>query len=150
MRMNTTLLWNSVQQVFTKRLAFSPVFTKRKLSKCEGSFLKKYYPQTDAFSLMESGRCRQGQVPQIIPTVHSSALLNALFLYPYSHLDFLRLCGHHTERMSIVQVPPFTDEGAQAASLTLSHGCLVPTCLSYRLGKGKKWTTKEVETQIGG
>lgn len=49
-------------------------------------------------------------------SVSSSALLNALFLYPSVISDFLSCVDIILEGMSIVQIPPFTDEGAQASS----------------------------------
>lgn len=49
-------------------------------------------------------------------SLSSSVLLNALFLFPIIILDFLSWVDIILEGMSIVQVPPFTDEGAQASS----------------------------------
>lgn len=69
-------------------------------------------------------------------SLSSSALLNALFLYPTVILDFLSCVDITLERMSIVQVPPFTDEGAQAASYAFLMVAFV-LChyqLAYRIG----------------
>ena len=49
-------------------------------------------------------------------SLSSSTLLNALFLYPTVISDFLNCVDIILEGMSIVQIPPFTDEGAQASS----------------------------------
>ena len=53
-------------------------------------------------------------------SLSSSVLLNALFLYPTIILNFLSWVDIILEGMSIVQVPPFTDEKAQASSYAFS------------------------------
>ena len=53
-------------------------------------------------------------------SLSSSVLLNALFLYPTIILNFLSWVDIILEGMSIVQVPPFTDETAQASSYAFS------------------------------